>query len=94
MNYSRGPTCPRRGSVGCWMVESVAAKELVRTVICLRKLRPSGPVKFIVTPGAFVLTRVPIWKRAGWTRWEPRYVTRLNLHLSEGLRGCKEADFT
>jgi hypothetical protein len=48
-----------------------------RLIRSLRQMRPHGPVRFIVTPGAFALTKVPSWERAGWCRWIPRYVGRL-----------------
>jgi hypothetical protein len=53
-------------------------QELIR---CLRRLRPSGAVRFIVTPGAFVLTKVDVWERVRSTRWEARYVGRLRSGL-------------
>jgi hypothetical protein len=43
----------------------------------LRTLRPYGPVRFVVTYGGLVLTKVPAGPRAA-QRWEPRYVGRLD----------------
>lgn len=61
-------------AIGCKVCPPAQDQRLIR---CLRRLRPSGPVRFIVTPGAFVLTKVPVWERVGWSRWEARYVGRL-----------------
>ncbi len=43
----------------------------------LRTLRPSGAVRFVVTYGGIVLTKVPVGRWAA-QRWEPRYVGRLD----------------
>ena len=47
---------------------------LVETI---RSLRPRGPVRFVVTCGGLVITKIPV---GSWTesRWEPRFVGRLN----------------
>ena len=43
----------------------------------LRALRPQGPIRFVVTYGGLVLTKVPAgnWKN---TRWEPRFVGHID----------------
>ena len=44
----------------------------------LRSLRPYGAVRFVVTPGGLVLTKVNRWEGVGNSTWEPRYVGRLD----------------
>jgi hypothetical protein len=46
-------------------------------IAALRILRPSGAVRFVVSSGGLVLTKVPVGR---WPsqRWEARYVGRLN----------------
>ena len=46
-------------------------------VDALRTLRPQGAVRFVVTIGGLVLTKVPVgnWKNL---EWEPRFVGRID----------------
>ena len=50
-----------------------------RLINALRRVRPSGAVRFVVTYPGIVLTKVPV---GPWTseRWEPRYIGRVDLH--------------
>ena len=43
----------------------------------LRTLRPQGPIRFVVTYGGLVLTKVPVgdWRNP---RWEPRFVGHID----------------
>jgi hypothetical protein len=44
-----------------------------RLIAALRKLRPYGPVRFLVGVGGIVITKVPIGQA-----WEPRYVGKID----------------
>jgi hypothetical protein len=50
--------------------------ELIQAI---RKLRPYGPVRFVVTPGGLVLTKVPSGRRAlPEDSWQPVFVGAIN----------------
>jgi hypothetical protein len=49
--------------------------ELIRSI---RKLRPMGPVRIVVTPGGLVLTKIPSGFQASEDRWEAVFVGVVN----------------
>ena len=60
---------------GGWKVTPPAQDDSL--IEALRTLRPQGPVRFVVTFGGLVLTKVPVgsWKEP---RWETRFVGRID----------------
>ena len=64
-----------RGRVGSWKATPPSRDDSL--VDALRSIRPWGPIRFVVTPGGLVLTKVPV---GGWRneRWETRFVGRVN----------------